>query len=97
MKITRILGREGRTTIPYDIRKKLKIARGAILSFEDRKDGSILIRQGKPCTNCTGKKNSFRESSLLELLNELSVSEKKAILKYLLKTVTDEVVDEVCD
>ena len=53
--IIRILGKKGRTTIPYAIRQTIGFSYNDILSFEEGKDGnSVIIRRERLCDNCAG-------------------------------------------
>jgi len=50
-KIYRILGKKGRTTIPYPLRTQMGFHTNDLLSFH--RDGDVLvIRREKVCDNC---------------------------------------------
>ena len=83
-KVFRVLGKKGRITIPLELRIKHRLKENDLLSFED-KGTEIIVKREKLCDGC--KELQLKESSLLELLNELSPSEKKAALCYLLRSV----------
>lgn len=84
-----ILGKRGRTTIPFEYRVKYGFTHNDILSFEDKGDGSIVIRREKICNHCsTPYANEFQEASLLELLNGLTLSEQTAAYRYLGRKLT---------
>lgn len=88
-KIYKILGKEGRTTIPFALRIKYGYKPNDILSYEDKGDGSIVVRKEKLCNNCcTIPSDELREASLLELLNTLTISEQTAIYRYLGRKLT---------
>ena len=51
--IIRIMGKEGRTTIPLPIRESIGLARNDILEFAQMSDGhGLTIRILKICDNC---------------------------------------------
>ena len=45
MKILRIIGREGRITIPYAIRKAAGFRPDDVVSFQLTEDGGVLVRK----------------------------------------------------
>ena len=88
-KIYRILGRKGRTTIPFALRVKYGYTCNDILSFEDKEDGSVIVRKEKICNHCNmAHTDDLKEESLLELLNSLTVSEQAAAYRYLGRKLT---------
>jgi len=88
MKILRILGKEGRITIPFEIRLRKRFAYNDVISFEEADDNTVVIRREKICTNCRGAEVE-NEASLLDVINSLSVKEQKEVLRYLAKKLTD--------
>ena len=88
-KITRILGKRGRTTLPYEIRQKLGMCSGDIISFEEKDDDSILIRRERLCESyrpsCRNEpvRRPNDEESLLDFLDGLSPTEQRAALIHL--------------
>ena len=52
IKIFRILGKRGRITIPYEIRKTLGFAYNDVLSFSVFEDNAVLVRREKICNGC---------------------------------------------
>lgn len=88
-KIYRVLGRKGRTTIPHELRVKYGYGCNDILSFEDKGDGSVIVRKEKICNHCNmTHTDDLKEESLLELLNSLTVSEQTAAYRYLGRRLT---------
>lgn len=87
-KILRILGREGRTTIPFELRMKMRIAQNDIISFETKDNDTIIIKREKLCTNCDGKQ-VVKETSLLDVINSLNLAEQREVLRYLAKKLTE--------
>lgn len=83
----RILGKRGRITIPFEMRRRVGFAYNDVLSFTEAEDGkSVIVRREKICNNCKGTKNpvqSGSELSLLEFLNGLSEAEQRAALIHL--------------
>ena len=85
-KIYRILGKKGRITIPYEMRKKVGFQADDVLSFTESKDGSsVLIRREKICDCCkAGKGDKMDEEiTLYEFLNGLSPEQQRAALVHL--------------
>ena len=92
-KIYKILGKRGRITIPWEIRKEVGFAYNDVLSFTSE-GNTVTVKREKICDNC--KANPPREVqkpdtsdktnksiSLLELLDGLSLSEQRAALIHL--------------
>ncbi len=82
-KIYKILGKRGRITIPFELRIKHNFAFNDVVSFEEQKDGSIVIRKEKLCNHCNIPAAEPKETSLLEVLNSLNPSEQKAAFRFL--------------
>lgn len=86
MKTYRILGKKGRTTIPFEMRQKLGFGCSDVVSFEER-DGGVFVRREKICNNCKSVENKAPnqtdEISLLDFVDGLSNSEQKALLVHL--------------
>lgn len=84
MKTIRLVGKRGRITIPYEIRKNMRIQHNDILSFE-LKDGKIEIKKERLC-DC--KKSELSENvndeiTLYEFLSGLTIEEQRAALVHL--------------
>ena len=88
-KILRILGREGRTTIPFELRMKMRIAQNDIISFEAKDNDTIIIKREKLCTHCCDGKQVVKETSLLDVINSLNLAEQREVLRYLAKKLTE--------
>ena len=88
-KILRILGREGRTTIPFELRMKMRIAQNDIISFEAKDNDTIIIKREKLCTSCCDGKQVVKETSLLDVINSLNLAEQREVLRYLAKKLTE--------
>ena len=88
-KILRILGREGRTTIPFELRMKMRIAQNDIISFEAKDNDTIIIKGEKLCTNCCDGKQVVKETSFLDVINSLNLAEQREVLRYLAKKLTE--------
>lgn len=69
-KTYRFLGRKGRTTIPFEIRRTMGFEANDLLSFERRGD-LLIVKKEKICDNC-------REN----LRPAVSPSEEKENLSY---------------
>ena len=54
-KMYRILGKRGRITIPFEIRKRVGFAYNDVLSFTEAADGrTVVVKREKICSNCKG-------------------------------------------
>ena len=85
-KVFRILGKRGRTTIPYEIRKRVGFAYNDVLSFTEGPDGkSVIVKREKVCDNCkTEKPKESPESiTLFDFINGLSDEQQCAALFHL--------------
>ena len=67
-KIYRLIGKEGRTTIPFDIRLKMRIGYNSLLSYEMKDENTIILRREKVCDHCSdhGVKEGSRGRSRLQ-------------------------------
>ena len=70
------IGKDGRTTIPEEIRDAVGITYNDIISFELLPDDSIVIKKVKVCDNC----RAHDDIPLVELLKPYSDNEKTAAL-----------------
>ena len=85
-KVLRILGKRGRTTIPYEIRKRVGFAYNDVLSFTEGPDGkSVIVKREKVCDNCKTEKDkeSSESITLFDFLNGLSEEQQCAALFHL--------------
>ncbi len=74
MTIYRVLGKKGRITIPYAIRKRIGFRYNDILSFTEHNDGSVVIKREKLCDNCIDMADEYSEDITLE--DFLDIGEK---------------------
>lgn len=80
----RVLGKRGRITIPFEIRKRVGFAYNDILSFTEQDDRTVVVKREKLCDACKVKERAKDdEVSLLEFLNSLTPEEQHAALIYL--------------
>lgn len=87
MATYRILGKKGRITIPYEMRKAIGLSYKDVLSFENSKDGKgVIIKKEKICDTCKEATHIKQTDKVtfLDYLNSLSEEEKKAALVHLL-------------
>ena len=88
-KIARILGKRGRTTLPFEIRQKIGMCPGDIISFEEKDGDSILVRRERLCESyrpiCQNEsvQRPKNVESLLDFLDGLSPTEQRAALIHL--------------
>lgn len=84
LKMYRVLGKRGRITIPFEIRKRIGFRYNDILSFTQQDDGSVLIRREKICDNCIDIVDDCSENITLEdFLDSLSEEEQRNALVHL--------------
>lgn len=89
-KIYRILGKYGRTTIPFALRVQLGFKRNDLVSFEATDKDTIIIRREKVCDHCNPASvkrieavKPVGEESLLKFVDDLSKQEQAAVLQHL--------------
>ena len=80
MKIFRVTGREGRVTIPCDLRTAAGMTSGTIVSFEMVSEDAILVRR-EQLKDQTEDRSEM--PSLQELLESLTDSQRSAAQCYL--------------
>ena len=51
-KMYRVLGMRGRITIPYEIRQSVGFCCDDVLSFEQQRHDTVIVRREKICDNC---------------------------------------------
>jgi bifunctional DNA-binding transcriptional regulator/antitoxin component of YhaV-PrlF toxin-antitoxin module len=82
-KIYKILGKRGRITIPFELRRDMGFAYNDVVSFEQNGD-TVTVKREKVCDKCkVTAEPKDRTVSLLELLDELSPAELRAALVHL--------------
>ncbi len=77
-KVYRFLGRNGRTTIPIQIRRMLNISRGDLVGYSVQ-GNTVVITKEKVCNNCKDRE------SLQEMADQMTPQERKELLSYLMK------------
>lgn len=89
-KLMRILGKRGRTTIPYAIRKSVGFGYNDVLSFTEGDDGrSVIVRREKLCDNCKDQPPVVEERRLQDVLAALSFEEQMAAFLFLTRLLSD--------
>ncbi len=84
-KVYRILGKRGRTTVPYDLRVKMGIHPNDLVSFRIEGD-EIIIKRERICDNCQAPDSREAPTSsgaLREFLDSLPANVQKEALVYL--------------
>lgn len=83
----RILGKRGRITIPYEIRKHVGFAYNDILSFTESDDKkSVMVKRERICDHCRKAEPDGEvvdEVTLVEFLDGLSPEQQQAALVHL--------------
>ena len=86
-KLYRVLGKRGRITIPYEIRRRVGFASNDVLSFTEQDDHTVVVRREKLCDNCKETKPAAKKQAngvtLLQFLDGLSADEQRAALIHL--------------
>lgn len=86
-KLYRILGKRGRITIPYEIRRRAGFQYNDVLSFTEKDDRTVVVRREKICDNCKGTRPAVNKQvdgiTLLQFLDSLSGEEQRAALIHL--------------
>ena len=83
MKLYRVLGNEGRITIPWDMRQIIGFRPGNIVSFYLVDDRSILVRKEVLCVPDRIPYEISDHGPLLEFLESLSEKQRYAALVHL--------------
>ena len=67
MKIARMLGKEGRTTIPFELRLKLGFHNKDVIIFEDTEDKNVIVIRKIPfCTVRSENEQIDEEERILD-------------------------------
>lgn len=87
-KVYRILGKRGRITIPYEMRRRVGFSYNDVLSFTEQDDCTVVVKREKICDNCCAAANSSSSSekegiTLMQFLDGLSADEQRAALIHL--------------
>ena len=80
MKVYRIIGNEGRVTIPHDIRRCAGLVSNTVVSFELVSEGAVLVRSEHLRDQ---EEPSAEMPSLRELLEGLTPEQQEAARCYL--------------
>ena len=86
IKLLRILGKRGRITIPYEIRKRVGFSYNDVLSFTEAKDGrTVIARREKICSNCVESEpmNIKQTTELEDFLDALTAEQQRKALVHL--------------
>lgn len=88
MQMFRILGKRGRITIPFEIRRRVGFACNDVLSFTEGSDGrTVIVKREKICDNWTAESTQKKEDAdtitLFDFLNGLSDEQQKAAFTHL--------------
>ena len=87
-KLYRILGKRGRITIPYEIRKRGGLSCNDVLSFAEQDDRTVIVRREKICNDCRKAPGALDKPepegiTLLDFLDSPSAKEQRAALIHL--------------
>lgn len=82
MKYYRVIGKKGRTTIPFSMRVRLDIRDNDLISFEETDDGAVLVRREKMCQS-RGPCPIEDDVTIYDILNCLTEKEMLAVMIHL--------------
>ena len=83
-KLYRVLGKRGRITIPYEIRRRVGFIYNDVLSFTEQDDRTVVVKREKICDNCKDCYGDESDPITLEsFLDELTPQEQRAALIHL--------------
>lgn len=80
-KIFKLIGKRGRTTVPFEIRMKMRLGYNSLVSYELKDEDTLILRKEKICDGC--KEPAIKEATILDVVNSLSDTEQKALYRYL--------------
>lgn len=80
-KIFKLIGKRGRTTVPFEIRMKMRLGYNSLVSYELKDEDTLILRKEKICDGC--KEPTIKEATILDVVNSLSDTEQKALYRYL--------------
>lgn len=80
-KIFKLIGKRGRTTVPFEIRMKMRLGYNSLVSYELKDEDTLILRKEKICDEC--KEPTIKEATILDVVNSLSDTEQKALYRYL--------------
>lgn len=83
MKIYRIIGSEGRITIPYAIRQAIGFLPDDVVSFQLMEDDSVLVRREALRGKEKIPPGSGRDASLIAFLESLDEKQRYSALVHL--------------
>lgn len=86
-KIYKLIGKKGRTTIPFAIRMKTNLGYNSLVSYEIKDDNTVILHKEKVCDGC--KTSGVKEGSILDVINSLTETEQKALHRYLSIKLSD--------
>ncbi len=86
-KTYRLMGKRGRTTIPFEIRMRMRLGTDSLISYEMKDENTVIVRREKVCDGC--KTPDTQEGSILDVINSLSDNEQKHLLRYLTYKLTE--------
>ena len=80
-KIFKLIGKRGRTTVPFEIRMKMRLGYNSLVSYELKDEDTLSLRKEKICDGC--QEPPIKEATILDVVNSLSDTEQKALYRYL--------------
>ncbi len=88
MKILRILGKKGKITIPFEIRKTVGFKYNDVLSFVQADNNTVIIRRERICDERCPMCNQYNHPTKLNLkitkyLDGLTAEEQRMALVHL--------------
>lgn len=88
MEIKRIMGKDGRTTVPFAIRNMMQLKQNDVIVFEYNRDSEeVTISKAVLCDGCCGLNDKISESEAIALVDMLPDDIQKCLLEYLFRKV----------
>lgn len=86
MKILRILGKKGRITIPFEIRKEVGFKYNDVLSFVQADNNTVIVRRERICDETCpmyNENNQPANAKVTRFLDGLTAEEQRTALVHL--------------
>lgn len=88
MKILRILGKKGRITIPFEIRKEVGFKYNDVLSFVQADNNTVIIRRERICDEGCPMYDKYNQQeksnpAITDYLDGLTAEEQRTALVHL--------------
>ena len=79
-KIYKLIGRKGKTTLPFEVCKHLNLDHNSLISYELKDENLVILRKER---DGGGNEVDANEGNLVDLVNSLTDTEQRHLLHYL--------------